>query len=184
MPTNFIIFFIIMKKSTIFFWSVILFLILFYNVICLIPNRESFVVKRNNIDLPNFAFSETSCKNKCSPQNRCTLTGEQCSYDADCFGCQNPENKPKTHPPPTEENKTPSFLTSDITETAGTLGSPDSKPLNHFKGMDTWTKQYDAGQQQYNKRFSPSAHPFSINYPKRPSLTGEFKHDGPLESNY
>ena len=41
------------------------------------------------VDLPlTFPFS---CKNFCGPGNTCAITGEQCSDDYDCQGCENDE---------------------------------------------------------------------------------------------
>ena len=39
-----------------------------------------------------------SCENMCGPLNRCSITGQQCTSDIDCYGCQNLNtyiNKPK-----------------------------------------------------------------------------------------
>ena len=39
----------------------------------------------HNVDMPlNTSFS---CKNMCGPLSRCSITGEQCTSDVDCFGC-------------------------------------------------------------------------------------------------
>ena len=52
----------------------------FYN------NIEENSTTSHTVNLPiNTTFS---CKNVCGSLNRCLITGEQCSSDIDCYGCQ------------------------------------------------------------------------------------------------
>lgn len=41
----------------------------------------------HTVDLP--INTTVDCKNMCGPLNRCSITGEQCTSDIDCYGCQN-----------------------------------------------------------------------------------------------
>jgi len=95
-----------MNKQELIFWSFVI-LILFISIIqwgkYLINNNyiiEPFSNSldkdigdpstNHNVEVP--LTSTFSCKNMCGPNNRCSLTGEQCSSDIDCFGC-NPGTK-------------------------------------------------------------------------------------------
>jgi hypothetical protein len=40
----------------------------------------------HTVDLP--INTKISCKNMCGPLARCSITGEQCTSDVDCYGCQ------------------------------------------------------------------------------------------------
>ncbi len=40
----------------------------------------------HNVDQP--INTKISCKNMCGPLARCSITGEQCTSDVDCYGCQ------------------------------------------------------------------------------------------------
>ena len=45
-------------------------------------------VNAENVDLP--LTTNYSCKNFCGPPGRCSITGQQCLSDTDCFGCKLP----------------------------------------------------------------------------------------------
>jgi|LauGreStaDraftv2_3_1035109.scaffolds.fasta_scaffold00484_3 hypothetical protein len=150
----------------------------------------------HTVDLP--LTTTTTCQNICGPNNRCSLTGEQCSSDIDCFGCNSktkqfvPENSPlvtnvrgenDAGKLTTEQTPNYSVLTTDIGTQAKLVGKPDSPPPSYFKGVDTWRETFDAEKELFDKRYSPSAQSFMPNYPKRPTLSGEFIVDGPLAAN-
>ena len=152
----------------------------------------------HTVDLP--LTTTISCKNMCGPNNRCSLTGEQCSSDIDCYGC-NPHTKQFIHEDSplvtsirgendagkltTGETPTYSSLTTDIGTHAKLLKSSDkdSEPVDYFKGVNMWRETFDAGQQLFEKRYNPAAQSFMPNYPTRPSLSGEFEYKGPLAAN-
>ena len=82
----------------------------------------------HNVDMPlNTSFS---CKNMCGPLSRCSITGEQCTSDVDCFGCipsQSYERKPL--PIPVEEGQP--------LDEAGIPWVEDGIPLAEgFKGLN------------------------------------------------
>jgi len=149
----------------------------------------------HTVNLPiNTTFS---CENMCGPLARCSKTGEQCTSDVDCYGCQ-----PKVYEPAyTEKNVggqndagkltsgiTPrySVLTTDIGTQAKLYGNGENlMPMKYFKGVNEWRKSFDAGMELYNKKFNPNIQilPFLPKYPPRPSLSGEFVDDGPLAAN-
>jgi hypothetical protein len=149
----------------------------------------------HTVNLPiNTTFS---CENVCGPMARCSKTGEQCTSDVDCYGCQ-----PKVYEPLYEMKDvggqndagkltsgiTPRYsaLTTDIGTQAKLYGEGENlMPMQYFKGVDQWTKPFKAGMELYNKKFNPSIEvlPFLPKYPPRPSLSGEFIDDGPLAAN-
>jgi len=149
----------------------------------------------HTVNLPiNTTFS---CENVCGPLARCSKTGEQCTSDVDCYGCQ-----PKVYEPDyamkdiggqNDAGKltggiTPRYstLTTDIGTQAKLYGKGENlMPMQYFKGVDQWTKPFKAGMELYNKKFNPNIQvlPFLPKYPQRPSLSGEFVDDGPLAAN-
>uniref|UniRef100_A0A6C0B2A5 Uncharacterized protein n=1 Tax=viral metagenome TaxID=1070528 RepID=A0A6C0B2A5_9ZZZZ len=147
----------------------------------------------HTVDLP--LTNPISCKNMCGPNNRCSLTGEQCSSDIDCFGC-NPHTKQFTPENSemirgqndagkltTEQTPTYSVLTTDIGSRAKLIASRETPPPDYFKGVNTWKQTFDEGAELFDKRYSPSAQSFMPSYPKRLSLSGEFEDNGPLAAN-
>jgi hypothetical protein len=149
----------------------------------------------HTVNLPiNTTFS---CENMCGPLARCSKTGEQCTSDVDCYGCQ-----PKVYVPDyikkdvggqNDAGKlttgiTPrySVLTTDIGTQAKLYDKGENlMPMKYFKGVNEWRKSFDVGMELYNKKFNPSIQilPFLPKYPPRPSLSGEFVDDGPLAAN-
>jgi len=208
--------------------------------------------------------STITCKNMCGPNDRCYLTGEQCTSDIDCYGCRptfnnylenkqkdtnyllledsdettiyddignskqnknnkkgndnsnkvtlklNKEEKPKYALSTREaadlfkiqnmkfvnmngDNDagkltsavTPNYsiLTTDIGTKARVINTKDSKPPSYYQGVNTWRDTFDEGSKLFDKRYTPSASYFTPNYPKRPTLSGEFIDDGPLAAN-
>ena len=45
-------------------------------------------INTEHVDLP--LTTNYSCQNMCGPPARCSITGEQCRSDSDCFGCKLP----------------------------------------------------------------------------------------------
>lgn len=136
-----------------------------------------------------------SCKNFCGPTARCAITGQQCSADIDCTGCQpyTPPLKsaPDTVPGNDEAGKltvgvTPRY--SPLTSGYGTrerviTANMFSKPAMPNFGVNKWMDGFNEDQALFNKRYKPPAVQFMPNYPERYSLTGEFIEDGPFASN-
>jgi len=136
-----------------------------------------------------------SCKNFCGPTARCAITGQQCSADIDCPGCQpyTPPLKsaPDTVPGNDEAGKltvgvTPRY--SPLTSGYGTrerviTANMFSKPAMPNFGVNKWMDGFNEDQVLFNKRYKPPAVQFMPNYPERYSLTGEFIEDGPFASN-
>ena len=149
----------------------------------------------HTVNLPiNTTFS---CENMCGPLARCSKTGEQCTSDVDCYGCQ-----PKVYEPTYEMKDiggqndagklttgiTPrySVLTTDIGTQAKLYGKGENlAPMQYFKGVDQWTKPFKVGMELYNKKYNPNIEilPFLPKYPPRTTLSGEFADDGPLAAN-
>jgi len=149
----------------------------------------------HTVNLPiNTTFS---CQNMCGPLARCSKTGEQCTSDVDCYGCQ-----PKVYVTNYEtediggqndagkltngENPTYSTLTTDIGTQAKLYDKGENlNPPSYFKGVNEWKNSFDAGMELYNKKYNPNIAilPFLPKYPARKTLSGEFPDDGPLASN-
>jgi len=149
----------------------------------------------HNVNLPiNTTYS---CENICGPLARCSKTGEQCTSDVDCYGCQ-----AKIFVPiyTTEEiggqndagkltgGITPQYstLTTDIGTQAKFYGKGENlNPPSYFKGVNQWKKAFNTGMELFDKRYNPNINtlPYLPKYPKRKTLSGEFIDDGPLASN-
>lgn len=140
-----------------------------------------------------------SCKNMCGPMARCSITGEQCQSDVDCYGCS-----------PMFKNPEQLKITSDVIgyNDAGKLGQrgllysqltsdpvtreAESYPQNELKpppqayfGVNTWRTGFNEGMKYYVKRHGESP-PEMVNMPKYPSrysATGEFEENGPIAAN-
>jgi hypothetical protein len=202
-----------MDKKNVIFWSFVV-LLLFIGILqwgsYLI--NGGYVVEHfsNNLDIDTGGPStnhtvnlpltdKLSCQNMCGPNNRCSLTGEQCSADVDCFGC-NPETKRFVQEErtldeldirgqndagklTTGETPTYSVLTTDIGTKARLINKPETEAPQYFQGVNTWRDTFDEQMELYDKRYTPTASYFTPNYPSRKSLSGEFTDNGPLASN-
>jgi hypothetical protein len=196
-----------MNKQNLIFWSFVI-LILFVGVIQwgeYLIKKKYIIEKFSNgynsstnhtVDLP--LNTKVSCQNICGPNNRCSLTGEQCSSDIDCFGC-NPNTKQLSLPEKTDNYEihgqndagkltsqttpTYSILTTDIGTKAKLINKPNIVAAQYFKGVNTWRNTFDDGMELYDKKYTPNASQFTPNYPERSSLSGEFINNGPLAAN-
>jgi hypothetical protein len=174
--------------------KIILILLFLFVILNFCSLKEGYGNYSNNVDLPiNTTYS---CKNMCGPHATCSLTGEQCTSDIDCYGCQpknqNNNNISKDVNPYNDSGKltdmTPnkSFLTSDIGSRAYYFDNKINSPaLYNNKGINTWRETFDEEQYLYNKRYNPSIYYTQTipNYKARPTLTGEFMVKGPAASN-
>jgi len=151
----------------------------------------------HNVDQPiNTKFS---CKNMCGPLSRCSITGEQCTSDIDCFGCvpkisKKSQIKTEDVLGVNESGKltmgvTPTFstLTTDIGTQASLINKNDNtndKPPEYNQGVDIWKSSFDDGYKLFNTRYKPPNNlTYEPNYPNRFTMSGEFMDDGPLASN-
>jgi len=153
----------------------------------------------HTVDLP--INNTISCKNTCGPQSRCSISGEQCTSDVDCYGClpKTADTNVKTSP---EVNvirgqndagkltmgmtPTYSYLTTDIGTQATTvsLTPPSPSPPTYVQGTNEWRSKFDADKSRYDKLFGPlPPSKYSPVYPERPTLSGEFVEIGPLAAN-
>jgi hypothetical protein len=169
----------------------LLFLFIILNYFSL---KEGYNNYSDNVDLP--INTKYSCKNMCGPHATCSLTGEQCTSDIDCYGCQ-PTNQTKkkfskdVNPyndsgKSTDMTPTNSFLTSDIGSRAYYFDDKINSPaIYNYKGINTWRQTFDEEQYLYNKRYNPSIYftNFIPKYKAKPTLSGEFMVEGPDASN-
>lgn len=149
----------------------------------------------HTVDLP--LTTTTSCNNFCGPTARCSITGQQCLADIDCFGCQ-PYSPPlqnedlKEVPGDNDAGKltwgvTPQY--SSLTSGYGTReqliqGTMNVKPAQPNLGTNTWMNYYKQQMHYFNKRFRPPSHmKYMPQYPPQYSITGNFIENGPLASN-
>ena len=139
-----------------------------------------------------------SCKNMCGPQARCSITGQQCTADIDCPGCQpkikgiKNQSSNRNVPGNNDAGKltvgvTPQYspLTSDIgTKALKISGKEFSKTPSPTFGINTWRDDFDEEQKLFDKRYKPPNDiEFMPSYPPRYSVTGDFLENGPLASN-
>ena len=141
-----------------------------------------------------------TCQNMCGPLARCSKTGEQCSSDIDCTGCQPPvppqERLSQQVPGYNDNGKlttemVPRFsvLTNDIGTKAG-LYTQDSRlvPVPSYNtGYNTWRRVFDDGTLIFNQKYKPEPYvlekAYGPQYQKRTTLSGEFVDAGPLPAN-
>jgi hypothetical protein len=149
----------------------------------------------HTVDLP--LTTTYSCKNMCGPQARCSITGQQCTADIDCPGCQPNINGIKNQgnrnvPGDDDAGKltvgvTPQYseLTTDMgTKALTILGKEFSKTPSPTFGINTWRDDFDSGQKLFDKRYKPPNDiQFMPSYPPRYTVTGDFLENGPLASN-
>jgi len=147
----------------------------------------------HTVDLP--LTTTYSCKNFCGPTARCSITGQQCSADIDCPGCQPyspPLSKAKGCVPGDNDagkltwGVTPQY--SPLTSGYGTkeleiTSNMYSKPAEANFGVDVWSQGFNESKKLFDQRYKPSGLQYMPDYPKRYSLTGEFIEDGPFASN-
>ena len=152
----------------------------------------------HTVDLP--LTNTTSCNNFCGPTARCSVTGQQCSADIDCPGCQGIKSGNNTVytqgntanvPGDNSAGKltlgvTPQY--SPLTSGYGThetiiTNNMNSKPAMPNFGVNTWLGEFNEGRSLFDKRYKPKNLKFMPNYKQRYSLTGEFIDDGPFASN-
>lgn len=194
------------KKTKIYaFWAFVLLVATFFWIHYLVNNQyivecfDSFNQDRgesdtnHTVDLP--LTTTYSCRNFCGPTARCSITGQQCTADIDCPGCQPyvPPLPPAKNCVPGENDAgkltlgvTPTFstLTTDIGTQAKLFTSdPLRKPVQANFGVNTWRSKFDQENKMYQNRYQCDSYPYLSNYPERYSSTGMFLQDGPLASN-
>jgi hypothetical protein len=148
----------------------------------------------HNVDLP--INNTLDCQNMCGPLARCYKTGQQCTSDIDCPGCDpdNPNEEYNTNY--LKDNKgendagklsyyAPQFssLTTDIGTKAKLVGDRYSIAPQYDIGVNIWRSSFDEGNKLFDKRYYSGSLPYTPVYPKRMTLSGEFVDNGPLASN-
>ena len=147
----------------------------------------------HTVDLP--LTTSYSCTNFCGPTARCSITGQQCSADIDCPGCQPyspPLSKSKgSVPGDNDAGKLTVGITPQYSPLTSGYGTQErlitsnmySKPAQPNFGVDVWSQEFNEDQKLFDQRYKPSGLQYMPDYPKRFSLTGEFIEDGPFASN-
>jgi hypothetical protein len=146
----------------------------------------------HNVDLP--INNTLDCNNMCGPLARCQKTGQQCTSDVDCYGC-NPgylttdKNNGKNIHGDNDAGKLSyyapqlSMLTTDIGSRAKLVGDRYAVAPQYDIGVNTWRDTFDEGQKLFDKRYYSGSQPYTPHYPERKTLSGEFIDNGPLASN-
>lgn len=126
------------------------------------------------VDLPiTFPFS---CKNFCGPGNTCAITGEQCSNDYDCKGCEiaNKLKPPKVSPYYNE------LSSSNEQMDYVYAGSKNNLTPSYLPSNNEWIKTFNEGIKLYNQK-ELSNNPLSefekkivSVYPENVSMTGQY----------
>ena len=147
----------------------------------------------HSVDLP--LTTKYSCKNFCGPAARCSITGQQCTADIDCPGCQPyspPLPKSSDSIPGNNDagkltyNMTPQY--SPLTSGYGTrekiiTNNMYSKPAMPDFGVNTWFSAFEEEKDLFDKRYKPPELPNMPKYEKRYTLSGQFIDDGPFPAN-
>lgn len=155
--------------------------------------EESGGATSHTVNLP--LTTTYSCNNFCGPLARCSITGQQCSADIDCPGCQ-PYSPPLEKvsdciPGDNDAGKLTAGVTprySPLTSGYGTqekviTSNMFAKPAEPNFGVNTWMGEFNEDQSLFDKRYKPSGLSYMPDYPERYSLTGEFIEDGPFAAN-
>lgn len=124
-------------------------------------------------DLPlNFPFN---CKNFCGPNNTCAITGEPCSKDYDCTGCQitlSSNSNFKPEPEPYYDQLNDNHLDSVY------VGSKNNLPMSKYNPqisdpLNQALKIYNEREMQ-NNPLSDFEKKIKVEYPTTISMTGEY----------
>ena len=182
----------------------------------IIPYPENAIINYNDVNSPLYSHTvnlpindPVSCKNFCGPNSKCLLTGEQCTSDVDCSGC-NPGPKPANSCIAKEVD--PYDATGKLGQNQGLQysslttgfnnhyadfaqlydGSKDNQIKRAYEGADSWETSFNKGLELYNKKteFADNGYAFTSKkqyyepkYPKTVSATGLFYETTPPASN-
>ena len=162
-------------------------------------NNEGFNTNEasNTNHTVNLPLNTTStCSNFCGPTARCSVTGQQCTSDIECPGCQPNEPQSQTNPQYTPNvpgnddagklDYKPGYstLTTDIGSKAAIFNDNKSGvPVQANFGQNTWIDKFNESRQLFDERYKPAGLENLPSYPNRPSATGQFIDEGPLAAN-
>lgn len=147
----------------------------------------------HSVDLP--LTTKYSCSNFCGPTARCSITGQQCSADIDCPGCQ-PYSPPlpassESIPGDNDAGKLTFGMTPQYSSLTSGYGTREkiitnnifSKPAMPNFGVNTWYSHFEEDNDIFDKRYKQPHLKSMPNYEKRYSLSGQFIDDGPFAAN-
>lgn len=142
----------------------------------IVPFPRDAAINYNDVNSPLYSHTvnlpindPVSCKNFCGPNAKCLLTGEQCTSDIDCYGC-NPGPKPQSDC--TTEEVEPYDATGKLVQNLGLQysplttgydkhntdfaqiyeGSKDAQLTVPYQGLDLWTDSFNKGLELYNRK--------------------------------
>ena len=154
-----------------------------------------------SVDIP--IVKGYSCKNMCSSQSKCYITGGNCTSDGDCEGCNPRQNIKKQYSTKDiignddagkYDNISPNYstLTTDISKNAMVYLSKteiEKEPVNMEYGYNIWKSGAELGTKinklnsKYKWGVDDTSNKLAIRYKEEPSMTGIFKDNGPTASN-
>lgn len=167
-------------KNNIFLFLLGLIIIYYIFTYFMLTNIEGYQSTYSNeysktVDLPiTFPFS---CRNFCGPGNTCAITGEQCSNDYDCTGC---ENIPKNKPPKVEPYYKELSINNEQMDYVYTGSKNNLTPGSSLMTDDDWIKSFNKGIELYNRKelFNNPLNEFEKKivpvYPTTISATGQY----------
>ena len=157
---------------------------------------NEYFTPNQNVNMP--INTNYSCSNICGTQNRCRVTGEQCTSDVDCFGCQ-PKKFYKNGVIHSDADKKHGYTWvlggtnifypenkrhhNHVSDPKPFMEGFSPAPPEYNKGVNTWRSAFDMGMNLYKERYEPKGLPLELNYPKEYTLSGEFLQSVPYASN-
>ena len=183
--------------------SLLLIVVIFYWIDYLVKNnyiKECFQSNQtmmgpeysHSVDLP--LTTTYSCKNFCGPPARCSITGQQCTSDIDCPGCQ-----PYVPPLPPSlikkviGNNEAGKLTVGVTPryspltsgygTRKTVINKNAQPVSPNFGYNTWKDSYLYDENLFKDTYGVPKLQYLPDYSPRQTITGIYITDGPYPSN-
>ena len=193
-----------LRKNTILSYVILL-------LLCICFFHYLFVVKKENFNNNNSKYSHSvdlpltttyTCNNMCSSQSKCYITGEQCTSDTDCYGCNIPnkmyEKKNNRNIRGNNNAGKYSFLVPQYSKITTDIGSQakiyniknkNVGPPPIYFGPFLFNEVANLGTKinKDNSSFiwDPKSEDkkYTIQYPKRDTVTGLFLDEGPLASN-
>lgn len=164
----------------------------------------------HTVDVP--VNTPYQCSNFCGPTSTCSITGEQCTSDIDCQGCQPPVS---TTNPSNNSGKMEGIrgdndagkLTGGVTPQYSTLTQPfgttsavygnsnntlATPPAMPYLGKDTWITSFNEGTQVFNDKLAGeyarepekyTKYASQVVHPTTKSVTGLFDVTGPMAAN-
>lgn len=191
-------------------------------------DSDSFIGATTYMPLPEYANNSSpttnhtvdvpintpyQCSNFCGPNSTCSITGEQCTSDIDCQGCQPPLPSPSSAisanniegirgdndsgkltsgMTPQYSTLTQPFGTTSAAYLEGTTTLSTTPPVMPYLGKDTWITSFNEGTDLFNQKLKGeyerdpekyTKYASQVVHPTTKSVTGLFDVTGPMAAN-